>query len=84
MFVPDLLHEIELGVFQSIFTHLICVLYAQAKDNVAILDARYAVKLNCPQSNLPQISTSSYFWTHDYSTISSKCLRNEENGSARL
>ncbi|KAF7322138.1 hypothetical protein MKEN_00737900 [Mycena kentingensis (nom. inval.)] len=41
MFVPDLLHEIELGVFKSIFIHMIRVLYATDKRNVSYLDERF-------------------------------------------
>ncbi|KAF7326218.1 hypothetical protein MKEN_00474500 [Mycena kentingensis (nom. inval.)] len=41
MFVPDLLHEIELGVFKAVFTHMIRVLYATDKQNVSYLDERF-------------------------------------------
>ncbi|KAF7323811.1 hypothetical protein MKEN_00602400 [Mycena kentingensis (nom. inval.)] len=41
MFVPDLLHEVELGVFKSVLIHLIRVLYALDKTKVVQFDARF-------------------------------------------
>lgn len=43
MLVPDLLHEFELGVWKSLFTHLIRLLYAagEGTDKLVIeLDKR--------------------------------------------
>jgi hypothetical protein len=40
MFVPDLLHEFELGVWKAIFTHLIRLLYAIGDDSVQKLNRR--------------------------------------------
>lgn len=40
MFVPDLLHEFELGVWKSVFTHLIRILYAVGSDKVSLLNER--------------------------------------------
>ncbi|THU81836.1 hypothetical protein K435DRAFT_823362 [Dendrothele bispora CBS 962.96] len=40
MFVPDVLHEIELGVWKAILTHLIRILFAYGNDTVQELDAR--------------------------------------------
>jgi hypothetical protein len=53
MLVVDLLHEFELGVWKSLFTHLIRILHAAASHGslVAKLDGRY---VNCT------VSTSSY------------------------
>lgn len=45
MFVPDLLHEVELGVVKSLFTHLIRILYAYNPLNVIQLDERYILLL---------------------------------------
>ncbi len=42
MFVPDLLHEFELGVWKAVFTHLIRLLYACGGDKIQILNSRYA------------------------------------------
>ncbi|KAJ7166117.1 hypothetical protein C8R46DRAFT_1351546 [Mycena filopes] len=41
MFVPDLLHEIELGVVKSLFVHIIRILYGVGGDCVAKLDERF-------------------------------------------
>jgi len=43
MLVVDLLHELELGVWKALFTHLIRILYAAAPNGslVAELDRRY-------------------------------------------
>ncbi|PCH44467.1 hypothetical protein WOLCODRAFT_154510 [Wolfiporia cocos MD-104 SS10] len=41
MFVPDLLHEFELGVWKAVFTHLLCILYAEGKDRIQILNKRF-------------------------------------------
>jgi hypothetical protein len=42
MFAPDLLHEFELGVWKSLFTHLLRILYAAGGDTITILNARCA------------------------------------------
>ena len=41
MFVPDLMHEFELGVWKAIFTHLLRILYANGKDAIQKLNERY-------------------------------------------
>ncbi|KAJ7016995.1 hypothetical protein C8F04DRAFT_1339278 [Mycena alexandri] len=41
MFVPDLLHEIELGVVKSLFIHILRILYDIGGDSVAELDKRF-------------------------------------------
>ena len=40
MFVVDLLHEFELGVWKAIFTHLLRVLYAEGNDSIQTLNKR--------------------------------------------
>lgn len=40
LFVPDLLHEFELGVWKAVFTHLIRILYAKGEDTIQILNER--------------------------------------------
>jgi hypothetical protein len=42
MFVPDILHEFELGVWKNIFTHLIRILYSIGEDVVQKLNKRSA------------------------------------------
>ncbi|KAJ8691002.1 hypothetical protein PTI98_010618 [Pleurotus ostreatus] len=41
MFVPDLLHEFELGVWKAVFIHLVRILHALGPDSVAALNERY-------------------------------------------
>jgi hypothetical protein len=40
MFVPDLLHEFELGVWKALFIHLVRILYAVGDDVVGKLNKR--------------------------------------------
>lgn len=40
MFVPDLLHEFELGVWKAIFTHLMRILYANGQNSIQQLNER--------------------------------------------
>ncbi|PPQ73255.1 hypothetical protein CVT24_009970 [Panaeolus cyanescens] len=41
MFVPDLLHEFELGVWKHTFTHLIRIYYSTGEDLIPTLNKRY-------------------------------------------
>lgn len=41
MFIVDLLHEFELGVWKAVFTHLLRLLYAQGADGIQLLNKRY-------------------------------------------
>ena len=41
IFVVDMLHEFELGVWKAIFTHLLRLLYAQGGDGIQELNKRY-------------------------------------------
>jgi hypothetical protein len=41
MFVPDLLHEFELGVWKAVFTHLMRILYAAGGDRIQTLNKQY-------------------------------------------
>lgn len=40
-FVPDVLHEFEIGVFKAFFTHILQVLHAFGTENIATLNCRY-------------------------------------------
>ena len=42
MFVPDLLHEFELGVWKNTFKHLIQILYAVGDDLIQELNSQLA------------------------------------------
>ncbi|KAJ7325436.1 hypothetical protein DFH08DRAFT_926310 [Mycena albidolilacea] len=41
MFVPDLLHEVELGVVKSLFIHTLRILQAHRTNGIAIVDERF-------------------------------------------
>ncbi|KAL4242656.1 hypothetical protein ABKN59_011437 [Abortiporus biennis] len=41
LFVPDLMHEWELGVWKQILTHLVCILYAEKGGKVAEFDHHF-------------------------------------------
>ncbi|KAI9056308.1 hypothetical protein FKP32DRAFT_1599040 [Trametes sanguinea] len=41
LFVPDLMHEFELGVWKSIWVHLLRILYAAGDDKIQELNRRY-------------------------------------------
>ncbi|EUC55247.1 hypothetical protein RSOL_104410 [Rhizoctonia solani AG-3 Rhs1AP] len=45
MFVVDLLHEVELGVWKSLLTHLIRILYAHGADVVVKFNQRFGFNL---------------------------------------
>ena len=54
MFVVDMLHEFELGVWKAIFTHLLRLLYAQGGDGIQELNERY-LKLKVFYYNRPHL-----------------------------
>ncbi|KAJ8503450.1 hypothetical protein ONZ45_g10851 [Pleurotus djamor] len=41
LFVPDLMHEIELGTWKSLFVHLLRILHAQGGDSIQRLNESY-------------------------------------------
>lgn len=41
LFVPDLMHEFELGIWKGTFTHLLRLLAAQGDDAVQEFNRRY-------------------------------------------
>ncbi|KAI1781936.1 hypothetical protein LXA43DRAFT_865660, partial [Ganoderma leucocontextum] len=43
LFVPDLMHEFELGVWKGTFTHLIRILIATGRDGCQKLDERFSM-----------------------------------------
>ncbi|TBU50952.1 hypothetical protein BD310DRAFT_835811, partial [Dichomitus squalens] len=43
LFTPDLMHEFELGVWKSTFTHLVRILMAAGNDAVQELDRRFSL-----------------------------------------
>jgi hypothetical protein len=47
MFVPDLLHEFELGVWKAVFMHLLRILHAIPGDAIQMLNQRYGMFYKC-------------------------------------
>lgn len=39
-FVPDLMHEFELGVWKAIFSHLMRILHAYGNETISVLNSR--------------------------------------------
>jgi hypothetical protein len=46
MFVPDLMHEFELGVWKAVFTHLMRVLHTYGHDTISNLNSRSVVEVS--------------------------------------
>ena len=46
MFVPDILHEFELGVWKMDFTHILRVLHSLPGSKLAELNARYVILIS--------------------------------------
>ena len=47
IFVVDLLHKFELGVWKAVFTHLLRVLHAEGQDKIQILNTRLGITIRC-------------------------------------
>ncbi|KAJ3559339.1 hypothetical protein NP233_g11288 [Leucocoprinus birnbaumii] len=56
MFVPDFLHEFELGVWKAVFTHLIRLLYASGDGAIQELNRRYRAIPTFGQSTIRRFS----------------------------
>ena len=44
LFAPDIMHEFDLGVWKSLFTHLLRILEAEGGNGLQKLDERYDAK----------------------------------------
>ena len=66
MMVVDLMHEFELGIWKTLFTHLIRILHAASERSGTLADelnARWVSrKAKGIYVNTKQIPTGSYFW----------------------
>ena len=69
LLVVDFMHEVELGVWKALFTHLICILYALDPSGVLVvtLNTRYVL----------ESALFSHVYSHRYSHLSdsSRSLR---------
>lgn len=87
MLVVDLLHEFELGVFKTVFRHLLRLLYAIDPSKVPILNHRYAVVIssnNYTIKTLVKISPDTTIWKGFNSLIPPKCCRSSSVRSSTL
>jgi hypothetical protein len=55
MFVVDLLHEFELGVWKAIFAHLLRLLYAQGGNGIQKLNERYLKPITITAHTYPWV-----------------------------
>uniref|UniRef100_A0A8H8CGN3 Uncharacterized protein n=1 Tax=Psilocybe cubensis TaxID=181762 RepID=A0A8H8CGN3_PSICU len=58
MFVPDLLHEFELGVWKAVFSHLMRILHAYAENSIQKLNERYRQVETFGQDTIRMFSTN--------------------------
>ena len=88
MLAVDLMHEFELGVWKSLFVHLVRLLNAIDPSMVYEMDRRYVVSSVIIQiygvSNILKLPADSHFWPWGNTQVQRKCIRNEKDGSARL
>jgi len=88
MLVVNIMHEMELGVWKALFSHLVCILYAAAPSGklVALLDKRYSqLLLDCGiaiayNTISQQISPDAPVQSGYYPEIYQQHFRNEEAG----
>ncbi|KAF8165838.1 hypothetical protein B0H34DRAFT_856090 [Crassisporium funariophilum] len=71
MFVVDLLHEFELGVWKTTFTHLLRILYAQGGDIIPQLNERYRT--------IPAFGTTIRRFAHNVSAMKKMAARDFED-----
>jgi len=60
MFVPDLLHEFELGVWKAVFTHLLRILYSCGGDTIQTLNSRYETPASFDYRLMITLGTAKY------------------------
>ncbi|KAH9476649.1 hypothetical protein JR316_0010562 [Psilocybe cubensis] len=58
MFVPDLLHEFELGVWKAVFIHLMRILYSCGENYIQKLNKRYRQVQTFGRSTIRRFSTN--------------------------
>jgi hypothetical protein len=88
MLVVNIMHEMELAVWNALFSHLVCILYAAAPGGklVALLDERYSqLLLDCGitiayNTISQQISPDAPVQSGYYLEIYQQHFRNEEAG----
>ncbi|KAJ6624129.1 hypothetical protein B0H10DRAFT_1785166, partial [Mycena sp. CBHHK59/15] len=78
MFIPNLLHEVELGGVKSLFVHLVRVLYVFSPISVEKLDERsrrlvealFTVSIHCFHANVSEMKKLA---AHNFEDILQVC-----------
>ena len=81
MFVPDLLHKFELGMWKHIFTHLVWILYAIGDNLVQRLNKRQVLGCVHIEPNIEscnQILPSPNLWKRHHTSILYQRIWDEE------
>jgi hypothetical protein len=84
MFVVDLLHEFELGMWKAIFTHLMRILFAAGGSAVQELNFRYVIVNFAIVQHFDdyiQVPSGSYFWQGNDQTVPQERFCNETSCS---
>ncbi|THH15068.1 hypothetical protein EUX98_g9523 [Antrodiella citrinella] len=71
MFVPDLMHEFELGVWKAILIHLLRILHAEGGDNITEFNRRFR--------NVPSFGDSIRRFAEDVSALKKITARDYED-----
>lgn len=50
MLTVDLMHEVELGVFKSVFRHLLRLLYTINREAIEVINDRYVTNIRAPST----------------------------------
>jgi hypothetical protein len=86
IFVVDLLHKFELGVWKATLTHLLRVLYVQGDDRIQTLNLRKVVQGEYQQciDMVYQVPKSSNIQSRHYQAVRKQCLWLEETCRLRF
>jgi hypothetical protein len=81
LYIVDLLHEFELGIWRNTFLHLLRILYAYGGEAIQTLNERSDHRFLLFHSNSDagwQVSSSASIWQEHHTSVSKQCLGNEE------
>jgi hypothetical protein len=84
MFVVDLLHEFELGVWKAVFTHLMRILYAAGGDCIQTLNKRFVSPSYIFKRFISLIQTIRYRQTPTFSGDTIRRFSRNASGMKKL
>lgn len=87
MFVPDIMHEFELGTWKATFTHIMRVMFSSNSDVLTIINGRYVISVPVSSETdlcAVQVSACANVWEQHYPQVYSQCFRYEELRCTRL